>query len=110
MAGRWSAALVLPPLAETDAIAFSSALQVTMSFGRMSWWTSVMTSSPVRRAASSFLGSSAGMPFSPAGERPRNSSTVDMVLAVNCPPQAPAPGHAPFSASYSSSSVILPAR
>ena len=62
------------------------------------------------RAASSFFGSSAGMPFMPAGERPRNSSTVDIVLAVNWPPQAPAPGQAPFSASYSSSSVILPAR
>ena len=110
IAGRWSAALVLPPVADTDAIAFSSALRVTICEGRMSWWTSVITSSPARRAASSFAGSSAGIPLSPAGDRPRNSITVDIVLAVNCPPQAPAPGHAPFSASYSSSSVILPAR
>ena len=33
-----------------------------------------------------------------------------IVLAVNWPPHAPAPGHAAFSISYSSSSVILPAR
>ena len=108
IAGRCSTALVLPPVADTDAIAFSSDCRVTMCDGRMSWWTSVMTSSPALRAASSFFGSSAGMPLRPAGERPRNSSTVDIVLAVNWPPQAPAPGQAPFSASYSSSSVILP--
>ncbi len=69
-----------------------------------------MTSSPARRAAASFSGASAGIPLRPAGDRPRNSITVDIVLAVNWPPQAPAPGQAPFSASYSSSSVILPAR
>ena len=32
-----------------------------------------------------------------------------MVLAVNWPPQAPAPGHAPSSTSYRSSRVIFPA-
>ncbi len=50
------------------------------------------------------------MPFRPAGERPRNSSAIDIVLAVNWPPQAPGPGHDRLSTSYSSSSVILPAR
>ena len=39
-----------------------------------------------------------------------NSSTMLIVFAVNWPPQAPAPGQAAFSTSYSSSSVILPAR
>jgi hypothetical protein len=69
-----------------------------------------MISSPVVRAALSLAGSSAGMPLSPAGERPMNSRTVDIVFAVYCPPQAPGPGHATCSMSYSSSSVILPAR
>ena len=55
-------------------------------------------------------GSSAGMPFRPAGDSPMNSITVLIVLAVNWPPQAPGPGHAAFSISYSSSRVILPAR
>ena len=69
-----------------------------------------MTSSPDACAASSLAGSSAGMPLRPAGESPRNSTTMVIVLAVNWPPQAPAPGHAAFSTSYSSSRLILPAR
>ena len=69
-----------------------------------------MTSSPVRRAASSFFGSSAGMPLRPAGESPMNSRTMLIVLAVYWPPQAPAPGQAAFSIPVSSSSVIFPAR
>jgi hypothetical protein len=39
-----------------------------------------------------------------------NSMIVLMVFAVYWPPQAPAPGHAAFSMSWSSSRVILPAR
>ena len=101
---------MLPPVAATDAMALSMDARVTIADGRMSCRTSVIASSPVLRAASSLSGSSAGIAFSPAGERPRNSSAVDIVFAVNWPPQAPAPGHAAFSASYSSSSVILPAR
>ncbi len=69
-----------------------------------------MTISPAWRAASSLAGSSAGMPLRPAGDRPMNSRTVDIVLAVYWPPQAPGPGQATFSTSYSSSRVILPAR
>ena len=56
-----------------------------------------MTSSPHRRAAASFAGSSAGMPLRPAGESPMNSITMLMVFAVYCPPQAPAPGQAALS-------------
>jgi hypothetical protein len=37
------------------------------------------------------------------------SATQAMVLAVNWPPQAPAPGHATFSSSTSSASGIFPA-
>ncbi len=33
------------------------------------------------------------MPLRPAGDSPRNSMTMLMVLAVYCPPQAPGPGH-----------------
>ena len=46
-----------------------AALRVTMSDGRMSWRTRVITSSPARRAASSLAGSSAGMPLRPAGRQ-----------------------------------------
>ena len=58
-----------------------------------------MTSSPVVWAAASLAGSSAGMPFRPAGESPMNSRTVLIVFAVNWPPQAPGPGQAAFSTS-----------
>ena len=43
------------------------------------------------------------------GEIPRNEIAVAMVLAVNCPPHAPAPGHATFSSSVTCCAVILPA-
>jgi hypothetical protein len=49
------------------------------------------------------------MPFSPAGEMPRNSSAVDIVFAVNWPPQAPAPGQATDSSACTSSADIVPA-
>ena len=110
IAGRWSTAFVEPPVAATDAIALSNDWRVTIELGRMSWRTRCITSSPAWRAASSLRPSSAGIALSPAGLRPRNSSTVAIVLAVNWPPHAPAPGQAPFSASYSSSRVIFPAR
>ena len=76
----------------------------------MSRRTRSITSSPVAKAASSLRGSSAGIPFRPAGESPMHSITMLIVLAVNWPPQAPGPGQAAFSISYSSSSVIVPAR
>ena len=67
-----------------------------------------MTSRPACSAASVLAGASAGIPFSPAGLIPRNSSAVDIVLAVNWPPQAPAPGQATSSSSCSSSPLIFP--
>jgi hypothetical protein len=102
--------LVEPPVAATLAMPFSSAARVTIDDGRTSRRTRSMTSSPVRRAAASLAGSSAGMPFKPAGDSPMNSMIVLIVLAVYWPPQAPAPGQATFSISCSSSRVILPAR
>ena len=45
----------------------------------------------------------------PAGEMPMTSKAMAIVLAVNWPPQAPAPGEATSSISVSCSSVILPA-
>ena len=68
-----------------------------------------MTSAPARAPTSSFAGSVAATPAVPMGESPRNSSAIAIVLAVNCPPQAPAPGHTRSSSSFRSASVILPA-
>ena len=109
IARRCSRPLVDPPVAATDATAFSRASRVTIVLGRMSSRTSFTASSPVARAAPSFSGNVAGMPFIPAGEMPRNSRAVLIVLAVNWPPQAPAPGHATFSSSHRSRPLMLPA-
>jgi hypothetical protein len=68
-----------------------------------------MTSAPVRPATSAFLGSSAGTIENPDGEIPKTSNAIAIVLAVNWPPHAPAPGEATDSSSASSSSVIRPA-
>jgi len=56
-----------------------------------------------------FAGSVAGTSFRPAGLMPRNSSAIAIVFAVNCPPHAPAPGHATFSSSCTSALLIVPA-
>ena len=49
------------------------------------------------------------MSLAPAGLRPRNSIAVLIVLAVNWPPHAPAPGHADASTAASSASSMVPA-
>ena len=53
--------------------------------------------------------SCAGMSLGPIGEMPSIWKAIAIVLAVNWPPQAPAPGLATSSSAVSSSSVILPA-
>ena len=102
--------MVEPPVAAIEAMPFSRAALVTMCDGRTSRRTRSMISSPVRWAAASLAGSSAGVPLRPAGDSPMNSMTVLIVLAVYWPPQAPGPGHAAFSISRNSSSEIFPAR
>ena len=96
-------------MAATLAMAFSNAGRVRMSRGFTMRFRTSITILPHSKAASSFSGSRAGMLLNPMGERPMNSITVDMVLAVNCPPQAPAPGQAWSSRSFNSALVISPA-
>ena len=66
-----------------------------------------MTSRPVWNATSSLRGSVAGTPLKPMGDTPSISNAVAIVLAVNWPPQAPAPGQARLSISLSSLRVDL---
>ena len=101
--------MVEPPLAATPAMAFSIASRVMICEGRTSSRTSRITSSPAATAAASLLGCRAGTPLSPAGLMPSRSRAMDMVLAVNWPPQAPAPGQATFSRAWTSSGPTLPA-
>jgi hypothetical protein len=67
-----------------------------------------MTSSPQPFATSSLRPSSAGTIEDAAGEIPSASNAIAIVLAVNWPPHAPAPGEAASSSSCSSCSVIFP--
>ena len=101
--------MVEPPLIATAAMAFSSASLVMISLGRWPRLSTSSTSSPHSRATSSLRPSSAGTIAEPAGEIPSASKTIAIVLAVNCPPHAPAPGEATSSSSCSSASLILPA-
>ena len=64
---------------------------------------------PAAIATSALLACSAGTIADPIGLMPRNSNAIAIVLAVNWPPQAPAPGLATSSSSARSSSLIVPA-
>ncbi len=102
--------MVEPPLHAIAAIAFSSASRVMMSLGRWPRASTSITSSPaVGRDLGLARVASAGTIENPAGEIPSTSNAIAIVLAVNWPPQAPAPGDAASSSSCSSSSVIVPA-
>ena len=68
-----------------------------------------MTSLPASTATSALFAWTAGTIAEPIGLMPSTSKAIAMVLAVNWPPQAPAPGLATCSSSSSSSSVIVPA-
>ena len=89
-------------------MAFSKAFRVMMSRGQMFLRTSSMTWRPHSRPTSGLSGWVAGTLALPMGEIPSISNAMAMVLAVNWPPQAPAPGQAWSSMSFSSRSVILP--
>ena len=98
-----------PPLHAIAAIAFSRASRVMMSLGRWPRLSTSITSRPVSAATSTLRGLTAGTIEKPAGEIPSTSNAIAIVLAVNWPPQAPAPGEAASSSSVSSCSVIRPA-
>ena len=68
-----------------------------------------ITIRPAWNAISSLCGSGAGTSLKPIGDTPSIMNAVDMVLAVNCPPHAPSPGHAAHSIACSSLSSIRPA-
>ena len=109
IATRCRTAFVDPPVAATEATAFSNDSFVTNERGVTASRTIWTARRPIAYAASSLATCMAGIPFVPKGERPRKSRMVDIVLAVNWPPQAPAPGQATDSSSCRSASLIFPA-
>ena len=109
MASRCSTALVDPPVAATPAMALSKALRVQMCARPAVVPHGVHDDLAAAEATSSLRGSTCGTAAVPMGERPISSITVAMVLAVNWPPHAPAPGQAWSSMSSSSASEMRPA-
>ena len=110
IASRCSTALVEPPVAATPAMAFSKACAREDVARREALAQDVHDQlAALRRRPRPCADRSAGTPAEPIGDRPQNSIAMAMVFAVNWPPQAPAPGQARSSRSFSSSSVILPA-
>ena len=109
IASRCSTTFVEPPVAAAQAMPFSSAALVIRSRGLTPRRSRSITSSPALRPTSSLRGSVAPTVALPSGEIPRNSSTVAIVLAVYCAPQAPAPGQATSSSAVSSREEKVPA-
>ena len=114
IAGRCRAAFVEPPVAQTTAQAFSRALRVTMSRGSTASplalaQTISMSWRPARRISGARSLNTAGTMLEPMGARPRASLTIPMVLAVNCPAQAPAEGRQERVTVSSSCMVEVPA-
>ena len=77
--------------------------------GRRPRFSTSITSAPAARATPALSVSTAGTLALPNGEMPSTSQTVAMVLAVNWPPQAPAPGQAWRSSASSSAVGMVPA-
>ena len=108
MAARFSTAFVDPPLAATDMAAFRKEAGVTKRRGEISPLARSTTSRPQRSASAGLSSCTAGTSADPIGDRPIMASAMAMVLAVNCPPHAPAPGQAPRSIWPSSSASMVP--
>ena len=82
---------------------FRSTARVMICFGvRLRLAAGPSRAGPAWRPTSAFAGSVAGTEPLPIGAMPRNSIAIAIVFAVNWPPQAPAPGHAWSSRSFSS--------
>src|SRR5208282_6489056 len=97
-----------PPVAATPAMAFSMAALVMIFAGVRSRRRISITNSPARWPALAFAELVAGILESAMGAIPRNSQTSAMVLAVNWPPHAPAPGQADVSSALSRAALMLP--
>ena len=108
-ASRCSTPLVEPPEAHTVAIAFSIDSRVITWPALRSSRSAASANRPASRATSDLSPFIAGTIAEPIGEIPITSNAQAIVLAVNCPPHAPAPGLAHPSSSSSSSSDMSPA-
>ena len=109
IASRCKTRLVDPAVAVPATAALRRLAGVTRSRGRRRALSASTVRRPAWNAAVGLSGCTAGMSFRPIGERPRKLIASAIVLAVNWPPQAPAPGQACVSTAFSCSSSIVPA-
>ena len=98
-AGKCNAMFVDPPVAAAIVTAFSNASRVMMSRARIFFSSKRITCLPDSTANASRSTSTAGGEPLPGNAIPIASAAQAIVLAVNCPPQLPADGHAPHSIS-----------
>ena len=107
IARRWRTAFVDPPIAMTIAIAFSNASRVRSWSGSIRRLIAPARTSAERAELSDFSASSAAIVDEYIRLSPIASIAEDIVLAVNMPPQEPAPGQQLRSTSWSSLSLIF---
>lgn len=106
---KCSTALVLPPVAITNTIAFSKLALVIMSLGLISRFINSNKYLPANRHSTFFSGSSAGVELEYGRLIPNASIALAIVFAVYIPPHAPGPGHEFFTISARSASSMSPA-
>ena len=96
------------PRAISDVRAFSNASIVNISLGLMSFSTRSIILEPASLASLLLSANTVGIVPFPGRASPIASDKQFIEFAVNIPEQDPHPGHAVFSSSVNSSSVILP--
>ena len=109
MAVRCMTALVEPPEAETATAAFFRLARVMYLRAVSPANTRSTIRRPQRSPWAALPGSTAGTSLAPMGEMPMTDRAMAMVLAVNWPPQAPAPGQTALSTAFSPASSSVPA-
>gem|GEM_PF-5409936 len=109
MAVRCMTALVDPPEAETATAAFFRLALVMYLRAVSPAKTRSTIRRPQRSPSAPLAGSTAGTSLAPIGEIPIIDRAMAMVLAVNWPPQAPAPGQTALSTAFRPASSREPA-
>ena len=102
-------AFVEPPEAETATAAFFRLSRVMYLRALSPARVRSTIRRPQRSPSAALAGSTAGTSFAPIGEMPMTDRAMAMVLAVNWPPQAPAPGQTALSTAFRPASSRVPA-
>ncbi len=107
MANKCNTVFVEPAIAKSSAIAFSKALAVIISLGLICFLTRFIIALPAWLANCFLAPYPMGIVPLPGKAIPKASDRQFIEFAVNKPEQLPAVGHAQFSNSVNSSSLIF---